>query len=190
MNEIVLAPGEHVMLGYGSLLSIASMERTLAHAYAGPLHIVRVDGWRRGWDVQMPNTTWAYRDDDHRTVVPARVVYLNVRRAPNAHINAAAFVVSEHELANFDERERIYDRVDVSDALADLRVVGGSAWMYEARAEFLWRVPSRPPDAIVRRSYLDILDTAHAELGNEFTREYEATSDDVPTHLVVDDFSV
>lgn len=189
MNEIVLGPDEHVMLGYGSLLSIASMERTLGRTYTGPMQLVRINGWRRGWDVQMPNSTWAYRDGE-RTVVPARVVYLNVRRAVDQHINAAAFVVSTKELYGFDQRESVYDRVDVRDAMVDLRVIGGAAWMYVARHEFLWQTPSRPPEAIIRRSYLDILDTAHAELGAEFLREYNATTDLVPTHLVVDDFSV
>jgi hypothetical protein len=187
VNEIALGADQHVLIGYGSLLSIASMERTLGHAYTNSMHLVHVNGWRRGWDVQMPNRNWAYRDGD-RTVVPARVVYLNVRPDAAASINAAAFVVSSEELAAFDTRESVYDRIDVQSAIPEFRITGGAAWMYIARPEFHWPIPSAPPEAIIRRSYLDILDTAHAELGDAFQREYEGTTDAVPMQLVVDDF--
>ncbi len=184
--HINLQPGEHALVGYGSLLSVASMERTLGHPYAGPWHVVRVNGWRRGWDVQMPNTQWAYRDGD-RSVTPERVVYLNVRPQTNAHINGALFVITADEMSLFDQRESVYDRVDVTSAIEGVHITGGAAWMYVAQTQFVWRQPSQPPGAIIRRSYVEILETAHAELGDAFRREYDATTDALPTHLVVDD---
>lgn len=186
MTEVALAPGQHALVGYGSLLSVASMEGTLGHRYAGPFHVVRVNGWRRGWDVQMPKSKWTYQSGD-RQVLPDRVLYLNVRREEGSHINAALFVVDSAALAGFDEREWIYDRVAVNADLADVRVTGGQAWMYVARAEYLWRKSSHPPQAIIRRSYLDILDTAHAQLGDGFRREYDATTDPAPPQLIVRD---
>lgn len=68
-----------------------------------------------------------------------------------------------------------------------MQVLGGPAWTYVALEEFLWRRDAHPPEAIIRRTYLDILDRAHAELGPAFTAEYTATTDEVPAHLVVDD---
>ena len=186
MTHLRLHADQHAMIGYGSLLSIASMERTLGERYDGPLHLVRVAGWRRGWDVQMPNTRFAYRVAGD-LVTAERVLYLNVRPVADSHINAALFVVSSAALALFDEREWVYDRIDVKDAIEGVRITGGGAWMYTAKPENLWRQPSHPPQAIIRRTYLDILDAAHADLGPDFEREYEATTDAVPRHLVVDD---
>lgn len=90
-------------------------------------------------------------------------------------------------MAAFDQREWVYSRVSVNSVLEHVRIIGGSAWMYVARDEFVWRRPSRPPEAIIRRTYLDIHDRAHAELRDEFQREYDATTGAVPMHLVVDD---
>lgn len=186
MTEVRLGPGEHALVGYGSLLSVASMERTLGRPYDGPWHLCRLQGWRRGWDVQMPRHTWAYHADGVLTI-PDRVLYLNLRRQDESHVNAALFVIGEDDLQRFDEREWIYRRQQVNDDLTDVRVVGGPAWTYVALDEFIWRRESHPPDAIIRRSYLDILARAHAELGPAFTHEYDATTDAVPAHLVVDD---
>lgn len=186
MIEIRLGPGEHALVGYGSLLSVASMERTLGQTYRGPWHVVRVRGWRRGWDVQMPTSTWKYHDGT-RFVTPERVLYLNVRPTADQSINCSLFVITAAELAAFDQREWIYSRVDANAVIENVRIIGGTAWLYVARDEYLWRKSSRPPEAIIRRTYLDILDRAHAELGDAFQREYDATTDAVPMHLVVDD---
>jgi cation transport regulator ChaC len=186
MIDLTLNPGEHALVGYGSLLSIASMERTLGRTYSGPWHVCRLNGWRRGWDIQMPRHRSTYRDGA-RLITPERVLYLNLRRQEGAHANAALFVIAAQDLARFDEREWIYRRENVNGDLADARVTGGTAWTYVALGEYVWRQPSRPPEAIIRRTYLDILDRAHAELGDAFRREYEATTDAAPAHLIVDD---
>ena len=189
MMELRLGADEHALIGYGSLLSIESMQRTLGEQYTGPFHLVRLHGWQRGWDVQMPNTRWRYRDGQ-RIVTPEHVVYLNVRRAADRHINAALFVVTRDALAMFDQREWIYDRVDVTGAIENVTIVGGTAWMYVARPEHMSSAPPPPPKSIIRRSYLDILASAHITLGDDFRREYEATTDAVRPELVVDDIDV
>jgi pimeloyl-ACP methyl ester carboxylesterase len=75
-----------------------------------------------------------------------------------------------------------------NEALDGVTIRGGGAWTYVAVEEYLWRRPSKPPEAIIRRTYLEILARGHAELGEEFQREYEATTDPVPDGLVVNDF--
>ncbi len=188
MTEVKLNPGEHALIGYGSLLSIASMERTLGHKYSGPWHVITLAGWRRAWDVQMPGSDWAYVADG-RTVTAERVVYLNVRRQPGSRINCSLFVITTEQLERFDEREGVYYRENVNADVQDLRITGGAAWVYVGLDEYLWRKPSHPPEAIIRQSYLDILDRAHNELGEEFRREYYATTDAMPYQLVVNDVS-
>lgn len=75
----------------------------------------------------------------------------------------------------------------MNSVVENVRIIGATAWMYVARDEVVWRRASRPPEAIIRRTYLEILDRAHAELGEEFQRECDATTGAVPMHLVVDD---
>jgi cation transport regulator ChaC len=184
--SVTLDADEHALVGYGSLLSVASMERTLGRTYNGPWHLCRLNGWRRGWDVQMPKHRSTYRDGD-RVITPARVLYLNLRPQHDSHVNVALFVITTEELQRFDEREWIYGRQNVNADLADVHVSGGTAWTYVALDKYLWRQRSRPPEAIIRRTYLDILDRAHQELGDEFRHEYDATTDAAPPQLIVDD---
>jgi len=183
-----LAPGEHALFGYGSLLSIASLERTLGRGYSGQWHMGRLHGWRRGWDVFMPRHPWLYRDAEGRVTRPERVIYLNLREQAGASCNGALFVVTDEELKRFDEREWIYERRRINDALAGVRVEGGDAWTYSALDAFVVRDNWRPPQAIIRRSYLGIMERAHKELGEEFRREYYASTDAFDEALAVDDF--
>jgi hypothetical protein len=97
------------------------------------------------------------------------------------------FVVSTEELQQFDGREWIYDRVDVSGQLTDVRLEGGAAWVYSAKPDFKSAHPASPERGAIRRTYLDILRDGHRDLGSAFAATYEATTEPVPQHLVIDD---
>ena len=181
-----LARGETVVIGYGSLLSIASLSKTLAQPYAGPFIFCRVAGWRRSWDVAMPNDAFYYEEQGER-VYPRQILYLNVRAEPDAVLNCVVFILNREELKAMNGREWIYDSVPVTSSLRGVRVDGGEALLYVAREEHIVRRVESPRDAAVRRSYLQILERGLAAMNAEFRAEFEATSDPVPAHLLVDD---
>jgi hypothetical protein len=183
---IRLQPGETAVVGYGSLLNVASIGRTLGHDYDGPFVHCRVDGWRRGWDVGMPNDAFYFEDRGER-VYPARILYLNVRRQPGVRMNAAVFVLPPDELAAMHHRERIYDPLVVTGDVRGVRVEGGDAVMYVARPEHRLQGPSDAREAAVRRSYLQILERALERTDPAFRAEYASTTDVVPSALVIDD---
>ena len=132
-QRIHLGPGRHAIFGYGSLLSMPSVERTLGHPYGGPFVVCGLEGWRRCWDVAMPNRTFFTRIGDE-SVFPREILYLNIRRAPEETMTGVVFVVSDDELAAYDRRESVYDRVAVADALRGVTVEDGEAWTYIGRA--------------------------------------------------------
>jgi len=185
-REIRLGPGEHAIFGYGSLLSIASLERTLGRSYRGPFALCSVEGWRRRWNVAMPNEVFAYRDSGS-WVTPERIVYLNVEPQPGTRVNGVLFVVDASELARFDKRESIYDRIDVTSQLRGVTIEGGSAWLYCGRKEHLVQGVPSARTAAIRATYLQILADGHRGLGPDFVRAYEASTDPVPDSLVVQD---
>ena len=184
--EIRLAPGEHAVFGYGSLLSISSLERTLGRTYGGPFVVCAIDGWRRTWNVAMPNDVFVYRERD-RWVTPEKIFYLNVEPDAGRAVNGVLFVVNSEELHRFDAREWIYDRVDVSSQLRGAQVAGGQAWVYQGKPEHVSAHPPGPQGGAVRRTYLDIIRNGHRALGEAFVRAYEASTDPVPLPIVVDD---
>lgn len=188
MNEplIRLARGQTAVIGYGSLLSAASISKTLGWDYDGPFVPCHVEGWRRSWDVSMPNEAFYYVDGDAR-VYPRKIVYLNVRAVPGACLNVMLFIVDEHELQAMHGREWIYDPVVVTPAVRDVRIEGGDAIMYVARDEHIVHDVSNRREAALRTSYLGILKSALDLAPPAFREEYGRTTDAVPEGLVIDD---
>ena len=183
---IRLRNGETAVVGYGSLLSRASLERTLKRSYDGPYPACYVDGWRRSWDVAMPNKAFYYLED-HSRVYPREILYLNVREVPGARLNVALFVVTQDELVAMHEREWIYDPLVVTDHLRGVRIEDGDAIMYVAKPDFIRRDATSPRSAAVRASYLRIVDEGLQQRQPEFRAEYLRSTDSVPQHLVVED---
>jgi cation transport regulator ChaC len=184
-NVIRLLPGQTALVGYGSLLSRASLERTLGRTYSGPLLQCIIRGWRRTWDAAMPNRTF-YTEGPNGRMTPEAILYLNVRRDPSTDMNGIVFVVDPDELAAYDRRESIYDRVDVRTDL-DVRVEGGEAYMYVCRPEYCVSDVKSPEKAAVRATYLQIVENGLSQLDHDFRQRYLDSTDAAPAHLVIED---
>jgi cation transport regulator ChaC len=187
-DEVTMDLGGHAaaLFGYGSLLSKASIAKTLGRAYDGPFVVCGVEGWRRSWDVAMPNPGF-YADTPGGHLLPERILYLNVRPEPGSLLNGVLFAVGEDELRALDKREWIYDRLAMRRQLRGVRLIGGEAWMYVAKPEFVMASVPSPAVAAVRSSYLRILEAGMGQLPESFRSRFEQTSDPVPRHLVIDD---
>jgi len=181
-----LPPGQVALFGYGSLFSIRSLERTLGRHYEGPYVTCAVRGWRRTWDIAMPNSRFYWETESGKTY-PRSIIYLNVHRDPGRLLNGVLFVVDPRDLANFDQRESIYDRVEISSELERVRVESGPAYVYAGRPEYLVENVQSPEIAAVRATYVEILEDGLRAHGPQFRAEYEASSDPAPGWLVIED---
>jgi len=186
-SVIRLLRGQTALVGYGSLLSMPSLERTLDRTYTGPFLPCVVRGWRRTWDSAMPNRTFR-EERAGGPMTPQTILYLNVRRDPQTTLSAIVFVVDPEELEEYDKREWIYDRVDVTDEL-DIRIEGGRAYIYVCRPAYCLSDVDSPEKGAIRTTYLRIVENGLAQLGEEFRRGYLASTDAVPEHLVIQDRS-
>jgi hypothetical protein len=161
------------------------MERTLGRAYNGPFVPCRISGWRRIWDAYIPNQTY-YAQDGDGTFYPKGILYLNVRRDPATTLCGVAFVVTPEELAGFDEREVVYDRIAITEQLSG--IFGGvPAYMYVCRPEHRRHDVRSPRDAAIRATYIQIVETGLSDLGTGFRDDYYTSSDPLPDHLVIQD---
>ncbi len=183
---IRLSKGETVVVGYGSLLSAPSIGKNLGREYDGPIVTCHIEGWRRSWDVSMPNQAFYYKEDGER-VYPEKILYLNVRLEPGSLMNCVVFVLESDELEAMDHREWIYDRLVVTGNLRGVRVKGGDAIMYVAREERIVRGAKSRREAAVRASYLRIFEQALQSFDPVFRAEYERTTDPVPKQLLIED---
>jgi cation transport regulator ChaC len=182
-ETIRLNNGEQAVFGYGSLLCRRSMEKTLGRPYREPRAICSITGWRRTWDVFMPNNG---KYIDEQGAAPTNIIYLNIRPTLGVSVNGVLYVVPAATVGEFDAREWVYDRIDGTELLSGVEVRGGHAWMYVGRPEFLVETPQRI-DYAVRQTYIDVVEEGLADLGQEFRAEYQASTDVAPRHLVIHD---
>ncbi len=186
-QNLTLNAGQVGIFGYGSLLLQSSMERTLGHPYKHEPLRSRLRGWRRVWNVSMPNDTFFGKIGNEK-FIPKNIVYLNVTPDSKILLNGLIYVLDRDEVATFDQREWIYDRIEITKQLADIEVDGGEVYLYVAKPEWIISAAEvKPKDAGIRETYLEIVEIGISHLGAGFRREYELSTDSHPKHLVFKD---
>ena len=159
----------------------------MGRRYDGPFERCRVAGWRRSWNIGMPNEKFYFEENGGERVYPSRILYLNVRPDPATMLNAIVFVAEPDELVELHRREWIYEPRVVTPDLRDVTIDGGDAIMYVALPEHIVAGAASRRDAAVRASYLRIVDQGLEQTDEAFREEFARSTDPVPSHLVIDD---
>lgn len=193
-KELKLRDDEVGLIGYGSLTSIESMEETLGRKYDGFFDVVELKDYKRNWKVFMPNRNDMYdpyftiRNGD--TVYPKNILYLNIDSFPSGSLNGCLFVIKKSELSEFDKREWIYRRVDVTKNIDGLDIANGKVYAYTALDEFKASNPVDSNIFAVRKTYLDIVDSAFKHLNPEYKNRFFQTTEPYEKNLVIDDMTL
>jgi hypothetical protein len=187
---IDLLPGQIAMFGYGSLLLQRSMEQTLGYAYSRVCVPCELIGWKRSFDIIMPNRSF-YEPavgTEKAAFIPNHIVYLNIRPSDQDIVNGLLYVLQPDQVIEFDEREWVYDRYDVTSVLRGVTLRGGNAYVYVGKPEWCINPMAETRDrAALRSSYMRMIEEALKELGPEFRVKYEQSTDPLPTHLLFAD---
>lgn len=185
-QAVQLNNDETAIIGYGSLLSIPSITKTLGREYERPFIHCQLKCWRRTWNITMPNKAFYYMESNTR-IYPDHILYLNVYPDPDSQINCVLFVVKRDELEVMHDREWIYEPMDVTSNLIGTTVEGGQALIYSGREEYLKTFTKSTHDVALRASYLRILNDALHKVDFGFRKEFEASTEKVPKHLIIED---
>jgi cation transport regulator ChaC len=185
-ERIQLNPRESAIFGYGSLLLKSSMERTLGRPYDRDRYTCHVSGWRRRWDSLYPNESYYYVGAAGEKVYPKNILYLNISRS-DAALNGVLYIIDDAEVATFDKREAVYDRVDVRDQVTDVEIIGGAVWAYVGKPAHVLTAAVSAREAAVRQSYIHIVESGLKELGPTFSAEYRRSTDLPPEANIIDD---
>jgi Gamma-glutamyl cyclotransferase, AIG2-like len=142
-----------LVFGYGSLPAEEAGVECCLHDH------------RRHWGVAMDNRETipgykVYVDPDTGERPAVEVAYLSIERVPGERVEGLAFPVTDAELAALDDRERNYERCDVTD-LVDAHH-GARVWAYVGSAAGRIRLVRgrRRGTAVVSRGYLEKVRTA------------------------------
>jgi hypothetical protein len=205
-TELHLHDGQVALFGYGSLLSKTSMEKTLGQSYEERCIPCKIPGWRRTFDVAMPNPSeigfagkWKENQKlmqagihEESEFIPEKITYCNVRQSTRDAVNGMLYVVTNEQLKGFDKREWPYNRVDITEPLREqgVNVIDGHAYMYVGKEDFVIKDLSTVPleEVGLRQSYLDMIKDGLDQLGNKFVQDFIKTTDNVPSNLLFYDY--
>jgi hypothetical protein len=166
-------PGHEFVFGYGSLAALADgavPSRTpRAEGFVCDLH-----GYRRQWGVAMDNRRdlpgYKHYTDELGERPAVFVCFLDIERDPRASVNGVCVPVDGPRLEALDDRERNYERVDVS---TSVDAGGARVWAYAgaraARLRMRWAVAAHR--AVIDGRYLEMVADGFRALGeDEFER--------------------
>lgn len=165
-----------LVFGYGSLA-------------LGARPTAELTGMRREWNVAMDNSLtipgYKYYVDAATGARPeVFVTFLNLVDDPEQTVNGALLALGAGPLAHLDERERNYQRVDVSDLMAEPS--SGRVWAYmgrdDARARF--EEAHRAGRAVVGRAYLTAVRAGFELAGTAELSEFDRSTIPPPCPVV------
>jgi cation transport regulator ChaC len=170
------------LFGYGSLVSRASFSHTLGRRLTAGVdfHEAELSGFERRWAYSIRSVPADAVDGRTCAAADWTITVLGVERAPDAIVNGVIGWVGSEKLAEFDVRERTYERVDVSalTAVHDEGWAGGPIVTYVPTSE-----PRRRYDearargtAVVDEQYWRLVDTAFAGLGADRRTRFHAST--------------
>ncbi|HUU05661.1 MAG TPA: hypothetical protein VMZ49_07265 [Patescibacteria group bacterium] len=194
-STIEIREGMAGMIGYGTLMSLSSLEQTLGHRYEGQVYQVHVRDYIRGWALRRPlngpqaNAADAKKFDacflrnDERVPFEG-MVNLNVYPEKNGRMNCILYLLPEADLLNVDKREWGYKRVDVTERIEEHEFSGGRVYLYEGLPEHADTAAADPGKYILIKEYVDQVTMACDAIGKDFRAEFDKSTRPVAYQVI------
>ena len=194
-SAIKIREGLVGVIGYGTLMLLPSLEKTLGHPYEGPAYQVHVRDYVRGWAYRLPNNDPQVNAAEAEKInacflrnnerIPfAGTVNLNVYPEKNGRINCILYLLTGEDLLKIDKRERDYKRVDVTDKIEEYDFSGGSVYIYEGLPENADTSSSDPKKYILIKEYVDQVTMACDRIGKDFRAEFDKSTRAIAYQIV------
>lgn len=175
------------MIGYGSLMSLKSMEQSLGHEYTDSIYQVHLKGFIRAWtSYGLFNDPKAVDPDYPRfygiilqnndSISFDGIVQLNVENKRKSQINCILYLISEEELVNFDKREYGYERIDVTDKIDEYNITGGRVYVYQQPPGYYDKALLDKGRFVLVKEYIDMITAACDEIGKDFRIEFDKST--------------
>jgi hypothetical protein len=175
---ITIEKGKVGMIGYGSLMSKTSMEKTLKRTYQDSFYLVHLKDYQRSWDffssVLNPKRDFFYSKDND-TIQIYNGIALNITESDKQKMNCVLFFITPEELAEFDIREKGYDRIDVTNKIEEYEFKGGKVYVYKADAEHTYNYELKD-NTVLPKPYFDLVTKACDSIGVKFRQEFESST--------------
>ena len=172
------------VFGYGSLVSPASMARTIGRTVGrDDVTLAHLHNYGRRWNYGVLHRSGNWVDGD-RSIIKGRIVALGLAAAEGESCNGVAIRVTTDELLQLDRRERDYNRTDVTDQIKLERDVGVSqivTYVPRPAAVSRYEQARDAGRAAIEVRYWDLVHSAFDELGPRQRALFDTTpAPDVP----------
>jgi hypothetical protein len=154
------APAPVFLFAYGSLLSPASIAKSLGKDLKDDLRAAWLYDYRRSWSAFA-----TVEPIDSKDPEPATAAFLNITPCDGAIINGVLLPVSMSDLSILDQREFMYHRLDVSPLVRPRQT--GRVYVYVGDEQKV-----NTDGACVPTEYLRIIEEAFEYWGQGFKEEF------------------
>ena len=185
-QKIKIEKGKVGIIGYGSMMSLKSMESTIKEKYQDSIYLVHLLGYQREWNYGIYNydTIWSEEDlkydgffvQNKDTLLFEKTIYLNIVPQKDSRMNCVLYFISSEKLKRFDEREKGYKRIDVSNMIEEYDFQSAKVYAYKALPNYVYHAESDKKISIIEKRYVDLVTAACDSIGLDFRREYEAST--------------
>ncbi len=183
------------MIGYGSLMSLSSMEQTLGHVYSDSAYRVHLKGFVRTWtsyllfdDPKVPKSNaprfYGFILQDNDSIPIDGIVQLNVENKKRSRMNCILYLISKEDLVNFDKREFGYNRIDVTDKIDEYNITGDKVYIYQQPLGYYDKALMDTCRFVLVKEYVDMITKASDEIGEEFRLEYDRSTLPSATQII------
>ena len=176
--------GANFVFGYGSLMNLDKLQQYLGRdlAFGLDFKICGLRNFHRCWNVAMdnrlnlPNYKY-YIEVETGNRPQSFITFLNIRPYQGKTIAGILFRVSHQELKKLDQRERNYQRIDVTQRIEEQ--VEGKAWVYRGlkEAEQRYEEGLKQENGMIAQDYFDSIHYGYGLWGQETLFNYMATTD-------------
>lgn len=192
-GTLYIPDGKVGLVGFGSLMSKSSFEKTLGFDYAGEIINIHLEGFERIWNHGVPNDSSyikypRYFLQNKDTIFPGYYVYLNIRDKQDQDINARLFIIDSTDLKKFDKREFHHTRINVNDYIHEFNVPNGNVFVYQALPEHRISTSDNIKNNVILKSYVDLVEkeVLNSE-GEIFRKEYFQSTVPYPPNIVIEE---
>lgn len=177
-NVITIDDDKIGMIGYGSLMSKSSMEKTLNRSYQDSIYIVHLQNYQRTWNHfrsmdGLPNDLFYIDNND--TIPFKNELALNITKSENKKMNCVLYLITPEELNEFDKREFGYKRIDVTDEIEEYEFSGTKVYAYQAEDDHTYKY-QKDDNTFLPDFYVNMVINACDSIGKEFRQEFEAST--------------
>jgi hypothetical protein len=186
-DTIKIQEGFAGMVGYGSLMSLKSMESTLGHQYRDSSYLIHLKGFIRAWTSYRPLNDpiannpkapqfYGFILQNNDSIPFDGIVQLNVESQEDSKINCILYLLSKVDLIKFDKREIGYERIDVTDKVEEYNIFGGKVYVYQQAPDYYDKTKLNLVKFILIEDYVNMITLACDEFGENFRIEFEKST--------------